>query len=414
MRQVKIYEKKIFLLISLFIPIISLFIGFIWNEDLSTGGSSWDFNLTWSVIQNYANFNFFGAAEFTRHVPLHYIFLSFIYNLTNDQYLVRIFYLFFSLLLPIFLYLNLIKIYNYNKLGIFLFSFSLLFLPYFRATAIWPNAHLTAVIFLVISNFFFLKSINKQSTYFRYLNLFFLALATYSLQTYVLLFAYYLINYFYSEKISNFIKLFLFCCLMGLPGLYFIGLNERIAHISITPNLFNNITINFSIMFFYFVFFLFNKQNILLVVNELKNIKKLDFFFLILIFIFIVYNLDQSILSSRYRGGGFFYKASHFLFKNNIIFVVSFFFGLLVSYLLIKENHKILYVIILMNLLALNFHIYQKYFEPLFLIMIMILFKSSLVKNILLNIKNILFFYVILICYFLTSYVNQIYKFSFL
>ena len=414
MRQVKIYEKKIFLLISLFIPIISLFIGFIWNEDLSTGGSSWDFNLTWSVIQNYANFNFFGAAEFTRHVPLHYIFLSFIYNLTNDQYLVRIFYLFFSLLLPIFLYLNLIKIYNYNKLGIFLFSFSLLFLPYFRATAIWPNAHLTAVIFLAISNFFFLKSINKQSIYFRYLNLFFLALATYSLQTYVLLFAYYLINYFYSEKISNFIKLFLFCCLMGLPGLYFIGLNERIAHISITPNLFNNITINFSIMFFYFVFFLFNKQNILLVVNELKNIKKLDFFFLILIFIFIVYNLDQSILSSRYRGGGFFYKASHFLFKNNIIFVVSFFFGLLVSYLLIKENHKILYVIILMNLLALNFHIYQKYFEPLFLIMIMILFKSSLVKNILLNIKNILFFYVILICYFLTSYVNQIYKFSFL
>ena len=93
---------------------------------------------------------------------------------------------------------------------------------------------------------------------------------------------------------------------------------------------------------------------------------------------------------------------------------ISFFFGLLVSYLLVKENHKILYVIILMNLLALNFHIYQKYFEPLFLIMIMILFKNSLVKNILLSIKNTLFFYAILICYFLTSYVNQIYKFSFL
>ena len=414
MKKVKIYEKKIFLLISLFIPIISLFIGFILNEDLSTGGSSWDFNLTWPVIENYANFNFFGSAEFTRHVPLHYIFLSFIYNLTNDQYLVRIFYLFFSLLLPTFLYLNLIKIYNYNKLGIFLFSFSLLFLPLFRATAIWPNAHLTAVIFFVISNFFFLKSINKQSSYFHYLNLFFLALATYSMQTYVLLFAYYLINYFYSEKISNFIKLFLFCCLLGLPGLYFIGLNERIAHITIAPNLFNNITTNFSIIFLYFIFLIFNKQNVLLIANKLINIKKLDFFFLILISIFIVYNLDQSILSGKQRGGGFFYKVSHFFFKNNIIFIISFFFGLLVSYLLVKENHKILYVIILMNLLALNFHIYQKYFEPLFLIMIMILFKSSLVKNILLNIKNILFFYVILICYFLTSYVNQIYKFSFL
>ena len=143
----KVNKSDIFCLIFLFISLISFFIGFILNEDLSTGGASWDFELTWNVVLNYANYDFSGADEFTRHVPLHYVLLSAVYKIFEDQYLVRIFYLSFSLLLPIFLYLNLKKIYNVEKKIIFTFSFSLLFIPFFRATAIWPNAHLTALIF---------------------------------------------------------------------------------------------------------------------------------------------------------------------------------------------------------------------------------------------------------------------------
>ena len=62
----KTIKNNLFLIILAIIPIISLFIGFAYNEDLSTGGGSWDFNLTWPVIINYSNFNFTGTnGDFT-------------------------------------------------------------------------------------------------------------------------------------------------------------------------------------------------------------------------------------------------------------------------------------------------------------------------------------------------------------
>ena len=76
-------KNNIFLIIASFIPIISIIFGFSLNEDLSTGGSSWDFQLTWPVIVNYADFNFSGSAEYTRHVPLHYVLLFLIYLIVN-------------------------------------------------------------------------------------------------------------------------------------------------------------------------------------------------------------------------------------------------------------------------------------------------------------------------------------------
>ena len=200
---------------------------------------------------NYSNFNFSGADQFTRHMPLHYTFLALLNILFNDTHFVRLFYLFFSLLLPTFLYLNLSKIYEYDKLKLLIFSFSFLFIPLFRATAIWSNSHLTAMIFFMIGNYFFLKSKEKNALSNQLLNLLFLAFAIYSLQTYLILFLYYLCNYFSSEKFNNFIKLFIFSCLLGLPGLYFITLNPRISNITITHDIFYTLATNFSIIFFF-------------------------------------------------------------------------------------------------------------------------------------------------------------------
>jgi hypothetical protein len=56
-------RKSLFLLIIL--PIISLFFGFIYDEDLSTGGAKWDFNLTWPVVENFTNLIFTNTGEYT-------------------------------------------------------------------------------------------------------------------------------------------------------------------------------------------------------------------------------------------------------------------------------------------------------------------------------------------------------------
>ena len=150
----RLLKNRFSLLLLILIPILSLFIGFIFNEDLSTGGSKWDFNLTWTVVEKYSNLEFEDANEYTRHFPLHYFFLSFSHSIFNDQKLVRLFYLIFSFSLPIFLFLNLRKIYKFKEINLIIFSFSFLLIPLFRAEAIWANSHLTATIFFLINSQF--------------------------------------------------------------------------------------------------------------------------------------------------------------------------------------------------------------------------------------------------------------------
>ena len=62
-------KKNIILLFLFFLPICSLFIGFVMNEDLSTGGAKLDFNVTWPLINNYSNLNFI-TDDITTHMPL--------------------------------------------------------------------------------------------------------------------------------------------------------------------------------------------------------------------------------------------------------------------------------------------------------------------------------------------------------
>ena len=405
-------KNNIILIFLAIIPILSLLIGFFLNEDLSTGGSKWDFDLTWPIVINYSNLNF--STDITRHMPLHYVLLSLANVSFNDQNLVKIFYLFFSFLLPIFLYLNLTKIYNYKKSILIIFSSCFLFIPLFRASAIWSNAHLTATIFFLIGNFFYLKSQKKDIFIYKILNLLFLSLAIYCIQTYLLLFLFYLYNYFSSEKINNFIKLFLFSALLSLPGLFFIILNPRIIDLGnvMSRDIFYTISNNFSVIFFFLLFLLFNKESFLIIINAIKNLTKVEIVSIFLIVFFVFYNRELFTLDPRLRGGGFFYKLSYLIFKNNLIFIFSFLLGLITSYILIKYEPKFIYIFITLNLMSLNFIVYQKYFEPLMLIMVSILFKNFLINNILSSFKNTLIFYSLIFLYFMVAYINILNKIS--
>ena len=410
--------SKNFIIIFIFIliPIISLFIGFYLDEDLSTGGSKWDFNLTWPVVLDYSKFNYFEAETLAgkqpRHFPFHYIILSFFNQIFNHQTLVRLTYLCFSFLFPIFLYLNLIKIYNQKKIVILILSFSFLYFPFYRSSALWPNAHLTALIFFLISNYFYLKALNTGRQKFKYLNLLFLAFATYSLQTYVVLFLFYLYSFYISESKITFLRLFSFCCVLGIPPLYFLLQNERMFNLPVTQNYFYNLTNNFSIIFFFLIFLISNKSNISIFISELRKLKIKEFIIILCFFLIVVYNLDYSVLKSNLRGGGFFYKISHFFLKNNLIFLLSFFCALFLIYVLIKKDKRFLYLLLIINIMGSNYQIYQKYFEPLLLVMIFILFKNFLVSNTIKEFRNILIFYLLVLIYFFLSLINISYGFS--
>ena len=99
-----------------------------------------------------------------------------IYNKSKYFYLSLYFpsfYLLFSLILPLFVYLNLCKIYPNAKTNNLIISSSLLFLPFYKASAIWPNAHLTSLIFLAVANYCYVVNLQSEKFIYKFLNIFF-------------------------------------------------------------------------------------------------------------------------------------------------------------------------------------------------------------------------------------------------
>ena len=215
-------------------------------------------------------------------------------------------------------------------------------------------------------------------------------------------------NYFSSERFNNFIKLFLFSAILALPGLFFIILNPRLGSVKsyITQDLLSTILTNFSIIFFFLSFLLINKENISIILDKIKVLKKIEIIGILFLIVFVFYIQQFLTFDPRLRGGGFFNKLSYLVLNNNFIFMVSSILGLITTYIIAKQDPKFLYVITIMNLMSLNYLTYQKYFEPLFLIIVAILFKNFLINNILSSFKNTLLFYGIIFLYLVVGYIN--------
>tara|TARA_B110001452_G_scaffold198819_1_gene168777 strand:- start:814 stop:2043 length:1230 start_codon:yes stop_codon:yes gene_type:complete len=399
-------SKKNFLIL---IPILSLYLGFFFDEDLSTGGSKLDFYQTFPAVIDFSNWIYNQSYLYTRHFPFHYIILSIPHILINDIFLLRLIYLSFSLLLPLFLYLNLCQIYKEQKINNLIISFTILFLPFVRASAIWPNAHLTAVIFLLIANYFFLINITSSKKKFQFFNILFLSLATYCVQSYAILFLFYLFKYYKGLSKLNFLKIVFFCILFSIPGFYLVVSSPIVTKLAFTKNISYTVITNLSITFFFLCFFLSNKKNLLKVKNLLLLIKPIEIILMLLTFCILLITYKKNLVLT---GGGFFYKISFFIFKNDILFLLTSFFGLIFIYIIYKNFKELFSVILLINLTSIAYYSSQKYFEPLLLVCILALTNNFLTKNVLNNHKYSLAFYFLTLCYFFIAIINNSYGFS--
>ena len=267
----------------------------------------------------------------------------------------------------------------------------------------------------MIGNYYYLKAKRKDAFIYKLINLLFLSLSIYCIQTYLILFIYYLYNYFFSEKIYNFIRLLIFSVLLSIPGFFFIIINPRTANIGnfITKDILYTISSNFSLIFFFLLFLLINKKNMEIITSKIKFLNKIEVITILFLIFLSFYNQELFTSDSGLRGGGFFFKLSYLVFNNNLIFITSFLLGLITSYLLIKHEKRIFYILLIINLMSINFIVYQKYFEPLFLIIISILYKNFLMTNILSNFKNVFIFYSLVFFYFFLAYTNYLNKFTY-
>ena len=113
------------------------------------------------------------------------------------------------------------------------------------------------------------------------------------------------------------------------------------------------------------------------------------------------YNINKS-------GGGIFLHLSHFLFNsNNLFLLISLISILVICYVLLIDVKKNYLLFLIFFLLAPQAHIFHKYFDPIILICIVLLFKMSI--SMIFEKKNLLFLYFYFLSFYIINLTNSLF-----
>tara|TARA_B100000029_G_scaffold509528_1_gene598957 strand:- start:2710 stop:3963 length:1254 start_codon:yes stop_codon:yes gene_type:complete len=397
--------KVCFLILSL-----SLLVGFYLNEDASAGGASADFYETWGHVLALKENLFIDGTEWSMHFPLHHIILSRLNFLIEDRYLLRLFFCIISISVPFLFYLNLkLKFSNIDKNILWFLASLILLLPSFRYSAIWANDHITGFIFFLLSTLFFLKWEKEKNYEILNLNIIFqvifLALAVYCRQYYALLFLYFMIIFFQKLKFNSFIKISIFVLFLALPGIWMSYRQPVLLYTIYSFKYYNGLIIIPSIISFYLIpivacLFLNNKIQL----NERKKSLFIGTIFFTLFVLILSIPFDYNYLI----GGGFFTKLSFLIFNNKLLLYITAIIGFVfLTYLSLEnKNNLILFLLLLFGLNG--SYIFQKYFEPTFLILFFLIIISKLPLEFLKNYRNLFYLYIYTFIYLISAIINDI------
>ena len=405
------FYKEIFFFSILYLSLIT---GFFLSEN-STGGAISDYYNQKNISIHFSN-NFLDSLlnydkYSSRHSPVLIIFLSFLEKINLDDNFIRLLYLHICLLLPYIFYKIIREQYYKKNKKIALFLSSLLFLsPTFRSLSIWPDSRLLGLTIFSLSIFFFIKFLNKRNFKFVILNIISCALASYISPNFSVFSIFFLINFilYYGFKNKKILIIIILNILISLPAIYYIFIldvnfinksaaigginNENIFFI----NIFNNVLITFSLIFFYLIPFIISK---IISIKEILNYKNILTSFLI--FVILAVNFDYQYNLS----GVVFFKISNYLFDNNYLFYLFIYFNNLcfANFFGNKLNLLIFLLIIINNP---QYTIYHKYFDPFLIISFFSIFLLKKNLNLILSLKNLFYIY----SFFLSFLILSVYK----
>ncbi len=381
-------------IVILTILYFSLFFGVYLNED-SLGGALSDYKGLFYISEEFRNDFFYTLLNYdeigNRHSPIFYILRS---TLPFNEIFHRIFFLHVYLLIPIFFYKSLKKIFKTTpKNNLKLLAFVLLLFPTFRSYSIWPDPHLLGVMFFTISIYYFIKfRENKEYLKNSALNTIFLVLSAYSSPNFGIFVIFFLYEFYLRFDISKkLILIILLNIILSIPFFYYLFyldvnfiFNRNSWDIGENfyskENISNKILIISSIFFFYLIPFLNHKK----IIQDLKLMNLFDFR-LILFILFFLFNCYLFDFTSAYNltnsGGGFFYNISKFLFNNNYLFYLINFFAFLFIGKAIFENKKNGLLFLCLILSNPQVTIWQANFSPTLYCLILLLFSLDFIKK---------------------------------
>ena len=415
----KIYKKEIFIYISLtLIAYFSIIFGFFQNEDLA-GGAMQDFNFYIGILNNFRDdflFSFLNYKELgSDHSPFFVSLLTLVniplgdLNIINTKELkfdagnalleygnkytfLRFIYLHICLLTPVIFYKCLKIIYKDTKnITLFFLSILILFSPHFRAYSIWAGETNLALLFLLISIYFYLRLVEEtyknKKKYFLliFLNIFFMAMAAHARPIYCLISIFFFLKYLQIFKFkTEIIQFILLNIIFAFPAFYYFVLLDNYPFVLYSNFFYNpsltlystNIILSSSIIFFYCMpFLIVNFKNNKFLLNK-KNI------FLIIISLLLSFILLQNFqYNEMMGGGGIFYQISNKIFGNNYFL---YFISILSIYFVITAASKSLNDFMLLFIIICfdpDPWIYHKSFEPILFCLLLTLFDNKNFKN---------------------------------
>ncbi len=403
-------DKKKLIIFSFFF--FSLIISYILGEN-STGGAENDYLATKKFLDIFTldlveGFNLF-INQGQVHFPFFYILIA-----NANKLLGKIFvdcaYITISSFIPLVFYEILKKKFlNADPEKLFILSLVIFLSPNFRSSAVWVTTDNLALFFFILSVYNFVIFENLKGNYLKYIyfTFFFLILASYIRHYYAIFFIFY---FLYLQNKINYIKNFkilLFNLILSIPALiyvyFWITKKEFQAFDILSIDFVYNFLVFTSLYLFYFLPFILNKKFFSKFVNEIKYRK------IILILVLSLFILLFIIYETPYMefGGGIFYKISQL--TNSKFFIIFSLLGLL-SLIFFNNISFRNYLIFSIFIFAFPFEIiFQKYYDPLLIVVCLSLVNSDYLKDLIENEKfkvHMIFGYFLTFLIFSNFYYN--------
>ena len=382
----KMHEQKSTRLYLFLLLIFSLFLSSYFGEN-SSGGSKLDNQITRNFINNFS-LGFFEGLEYFINTdqiqsPFFYILISFLEKFLNN-FSIKLLFISISSLIPLIFYIALKKKFRkVNRNYLFIFSLIIFLSPYFRSSSVWITTDNFALLFFILSISKYLNIKNNTSMREICLCFLYLSIATYTRQYYIVFFLFYLIKFNSLININKMLYVIFYLLILITPILiyyYFFNI-EKLSTININNNgksilkfsIISNLLVFLSLYFFYTLPFYYGS---FIKIKKL-NLKKF-FIYALLLLIFIVMSFLETVNFGNY-GGGVIYKTSKMI-NFNLLFYVSAYFGLVMIMLNLNFNNLLVYLCIIFAFPVSI--IYQKYFDPLLILVLTTITTSGQLNKI--------------------------------
>jgi len=415
--------------------IISFLLGYFLREN-STGGGPEFYELSWPIIQSFKKDFLFTLKDYGSFrdytIPFSHILNAYINPFSNnvESFQLSVTLISFTIFLIFaFVFRKFFK--HINVIDVLLISSTILLLPFFRTSAFWGKNENYGWLFFILALYFFSeikKEIIKNHKDCNTSNIIFFcftsACALYARQALIFLPISYLLYLFFNNAnkkiiITSIISFTIF----AIPGLLLIWIWGDV-YPSLPPgeaphggfiggwirpyHIIKNLPILLSFFGFYFLPILI-VEFLNIGFRSFFNKYFKNFFFALVVFIFLSQTNLLNYLSEYTIAGGAILKINYLIQKNNFLLLLVFSsigFSIIIRFF--KEDAKNNIVILLPMLIIYGFPklLYQEYVEPLILITFFLALNTNLHK---IYFKNISFSNAIFLLYFTIYLVGSIY-----